>query len=133
LETFEFIVEGPAVSLKAKKTNAKRYQKWIRTVRTAAQKYWLSSMNPTNSPAVIVHIINYYTSAPPDVDNIIKPILDAIETVAYSDDRQVFKVISEKFDLSNIQRIQSPSPFLAAGLEKYNELLHIIVTWDTED
>jgi Holliday junction resolvase RusA-like endonuclease len=133
LETFEFIVEGPAVSLKAKKTNAKRYQKWIRTVRNRAQEHWSDSLNPTHSASVIVHITNYYTLAPPDVDNIIKPILDAIETVAYGNDQQVYKVISEKFDLSNIDRIQNPSPLLAAGLVKYTELLHIIVTWDTED
>ena len=133
METFEFIVEGPAVSLKAKKTNAKRYQKWIRIVRAAAQKHWLTMTSPTDNPAVTVHITNYYTLAPPAVDNIIKPILDAIETVAYINDQQVYKVISEKFDLSNIERIQNPSPLLAAGLEKYTELLHIIVTWGTED
>jgi crossover junction endodeoxyribonuclease RusA len=133
LETFEFIVEGPAISIRAKKSHTKRYQKWIRTVKTAAQKYWLNSMSPSDSLAIIVHIKNYYTLAPPDVDNIIKPILDALNKVVYLDDQQVYKVISEKFDLSNIERIQNPSPLLAAGLEKYTELLHIIVTWDTED
>jgi hypothetical protein len=49
------------------------------------------------------------------------------------DDQQVYKVISEKFDLTYISRIQNPSALLAAGLEKYTELLHIIVAWDPED
>ena len=133
METFEFIVEGPAVSLKAKKSNARRYQKWIRTVRAAAQKEWPKAKRPTNSQSVIVQITNYYTLAPPDVDNIIKPLLDAIETVAYMNDQQVYKVISEKFDLTHISRIQNPSALLAAGLEKYTELLHIIVAWNPED
>lgn len=133
MDTFEFIVEGPAVSLKAKKSNAKRYQKWIRTVRDAAQKEWPKAKRPTKSPSVIVRITNYYTLSPPDVDNIIKPILDAVETVAYMNDQQVYKVVSEKFDLTFISRIQNPSALLAAGLEKYSELLRIIVTWDTED
>jgi Holliday junction resolvase RusA-like endonuclease len=126
-------VEGPAVSLKAKKSNPKRYQRWIKTVRAAAQKQWPQAKRPTNSLRVIVHITNYYTLAPPDVDNIIKPILDAIETVAYINDEQVYKVVSEKFDLTFVSRIENPTALLAAGLEKYTELLHIIVEWNTED
>ncbi len=133
MELFEFIVQGPAVSLKAKKTNARRYQKWIRTVRSAALKEWPSSKKPTNNPGVIINITNYYTLSPPDVDNIIKPILDALETVVYFNDQQVQKVTSEKFDLTNVSRIQNPSALLAAGLEKYTELLHIVVAWNPED
>ena len=133
METFEFTVEGPAVSLKAKKSNPRRYQRWIKTVRAAAQKQWSQAKRPTNSQRVIVHITNYYTLAPPDVDNIIKPILDAIETVAYINDEQVYKVVSEKFDLTFVSRIENPTALLAAGLEKYTELLHIIVEWNPED
>lgn len=133
METFEFIVEGPAVSLKAQRTNPKRYQKWIKTVRVAAQNEWPKAKRPTNSQRVTVHITNYYTLSPPDVDNIIKPLLDAMETVAYMNDQQVYKVISEKFDLAHISSIQNPSALLAVGLEKYTELLYIIVTWNPED
>ena len=133
MDAFEFIVEGPAVSLKAKKTNARRYQKWIKTVRTAAQQHWPPDAKPTTSRRITATITNYYTLAPPDVDNIIKPILDALQTVVYVDDQQVFKVISEKFDLSEIHRIKNPGPLLAAALEKYSELLHIILQWDLED
>ena len=131
MEVFEFIVEGPAVSLKAKRTNARRYQKWIRTVRAAAYAEWPGGRTSTTSSKVVVNITNYYTLAPPDVDNIIKPLLDALETVVYENDQQVHKVICEKVDLM-ISRIQDPSPSLAAGLEKYSELLHIVVTWTEE-
>lgn len=132
MNIFEFIVEGPAVSLKAKKTNASRYQKWIKTVRAAAQQQWPGNRKPTFSQAIIVSITNYYTASPPDVDNIIKPILDALQTVVYINDEQVYKVICEKADLSKIERLQNPSPLLAVAVEKYDELLHIIVTWDAE-
>ena len=67
------------------------------------------------------------------VDNIIKPLLDAMETVVYVDDKQVRKVISEKVDLTKMPSIQDPSPLLATSLEKYTEVLHIIVTWNVED
>jgi len=132
LATFEFLVEGPAVSLKAKKTNAARYRKWIRTIRSAAEREWPSDKEPTNSKRVTVKIVNYYTQAPPDVDNIIKPILDALATVAYSDDGQVHRVASEKITLRTDSPIQNQSALVAAGLEKYSELLHIVVTWDEE-
>jgi crossover junction endodeoxyribonuclease RusA len=133
LEDFEFVVEGPAVSLKAKKKNARRYQRWIRTVRAAAQKEFQNRSQPTRSQNITVSVTNYYTLAPPDVDNIIKPLLDAIGTVVYVDDRQVRKVISEKVDLASVASILDPSPILATALEKYSEVLHIIITWDPED
>jgi crossover junction endodeoxyribonuclease RusA len=133
LESFEFIVEGPAVSLKAKKTNSKRYQKWIKTVRAAAKVKWPSDQKPVQSRAITVHITNYYSLAPPDVDNIIKPILDALQPDVYDDDHQVVRVISEKFDLSDIASVTDPSALLAAGLEEYTELLHVKVIWESED
>ena len=132
MEDFEFVIEGPAVSLKAKKTNARRYQKWIKTVRAAAQSEF-QSRSQTTSQNVIVSITNYYTLSPPDVDNIVKPLLDAMGTVVYADDSQVRKVVSERVDLTKMNSIQNPSPLLATALEKYSELLHIIVTWDAED
>lgn len=130
---FEFVVEGLAVSLRAKKVNPRRYQKWVRTVRTAAQKEFPSGSQPTRSKDITVTITNYYTIVSPDVDNIIKPLLDAMETVVYVDDKQVRKVISEKVDLTRMASIHDPSPLLATSLEKYSELLHIIVTWNVED
>jgi Holliday junction resolvase RusA-like endonuclease len=133
LDYFEFVVEGPAVALKAHRRNPRRYRKWIMTVRAAARKQFPIGSRPTRSQDITVSITNYYTLAPPDVDNIIKPLLDAMETVVYVDDRQVRKVISEKVDLTKMPSIQDPSPLLATSLEKYTEVLHIIVTWNVED
>ncbi len=133
METFEFVVEGPPVSVNAKKNNPRRYQKWIGTVRAAAQSRWLSGKQPTLSQNVIVTIMNYYTETSPDVDNIIKPILDGLNTVIYLDDRQVSRVCSERFDVSDIASIQNPSALLAEALEQYTELLHIKAMWEVEE
>jgi Holliday junction resolvase RusA-like endonuclease len=133
LERFEFVIEGPAVSLRAKRSKAKRYQKWIKKVRAAAREQWPESLAPSDSQNITVALVNYYTLAPPDVDNIIKPILDGLEMVVYANDQQVHRVISEKFDLTNINRIENPGALLAAALEKYTEVLHIKVTWNPED
>jgi Holliday junction resolvase RusA-like endonuclease len=133
LEKFEFVIEGPAVSLRAKKTRSKRYQRWISKVRAAARAQWPAGAAATDNQTIQVVIVNYYTLVPPDVDNIIKPILDALETVVYLNDQQVHRVISEKFDLTNVDRIENPGSLLAAALEKYTEVLHIMVTWNLED
>lgn len=133
MERFEFVIEGPAVSLRAKKTNTKRYQKWIRKVRVAAREGWPESVAPIDSENITVAIVNYYTLAPPDVDNIIKPILDGLETVVYSNDQQVHRVISEKLDRSNVARLGDPSPVVVTALENYTEVLHIMVCWNPED
>ena len=130
---FEFIVQGPPVSTRAMKNKTKRYQKWKRNVRACAHKEWPAANRPTNSTSVTVTITNYFTLVPPDVDNIIKPIMDALETVAYLKDEQVTKVVSEKVDLTKVSRIENPSAVLATGLEKYSELLHIVVGWTLED
>jgi crossover junction endodeoxyribonuclease RusA len=133
VEVFEFVVKGPPVSLNAKKNKPQRYQKWIRTVRAAAQSQWPAGKPPTLSLNVIVSIMNYYTEAPPDVDNIIKPILDGLETVAYLNDKQVYRVCSERCDISDVATVQSPSALLAEALEQYTELLHVTVTWEVEE
>ena len=132
MERFEFVIEGPAVSLRAKKSKAKRYQRWIKEVRAAARKQWPETMPPIESNKITVAITNYYTLAPPDVDNIIKPILDGLETVVYSNDQQVRRVISEKLDRSNFDRIQDFGALLTTALENYSEVLHIMVTWNPE-
>lgn len=134
MEKFEFVIEGPAVSLRAKKGNARRYQKWIKKVRAAARQQWPETTLPIESKAITVAITNYYTLAPPDVDNIIKPILDGLETVVYSNDQQVYRVISEKLDRTNVDRMQNGGTVLAAAIEnQYTELLHVVVTWNLED
>ena len=127
MKAFEFIVQGPPVSLNAKKNNARRYQKWIKTVRSAAVVEWPVGRSATEDKDVEVSITNYYTLAPPDVDNIIKPILDSLETVVYLNDKQVRRVTSERFNLHEISKIINPSPLLATALENYSELLHIVV------
>jgi crossover junction endodeoxyribonuclease RusA len=70
--------------------------------------------------------------APPDIDNIIKPILDALNGLVYNDDQQVYRVTSQRFDLPAGDRVSDPGALLAEALLKYSEILHIVVTWEEE-
>jgi crossover junction endodeoxyribonuclease RusA len=127
---FEFVVKGPAVSLRGShKSRQSRlnYRKWVEFVRGAAKNEWPSGDKPTDRD-VEVTISNYYTEAPPDVDNIVKPILDALKGLVYRDDLQVHKVTSQKFDLTR-GAIENSGPLLARALAAHTEVLHITVAW----
>lgn len=129
MNRFEFLVEGPPVSLNVKNHNPKRYQRWIKTVREAARKEWPVSAEPIRTTSVSVTIVNYHTGGPPDVDNIIKPILDAMNGVVYEDDKQVYRVISERFAMDGFVEQAETYPPLAQAMARCNEVAHIAVRW----
>ena len=62
-----------------------------------------------------------------DVDNIPKPILDALKGLVYSDDSQVTDLLCRKRDLNGDPRIQNPSPILLDTLRHSEKFLHITV------
>jgi len=47
-----------------------------------------------------------------DVDNIVKPILDAMTKFIYVDDQQVERVVVQKFEPDNIFTFSNPSETL---------------------
>lgn len=124
---FEFVVEGPAVPLRAAKKDAKRYQAWKKKVREEASKLWLSNTPVLQDVTVI--ITNYFSEEPPDVDNIIKPILDGLNGIVYGDDFQVQTVTSRKFVL--IDAKEAEPEMLTNALKRFTEVIHIEVYWET--
>jgi hypothetical protein len=130
--TYEFSLIGPAVSLRAKDKNAKRYQRWIETVKQTITSQLPSGFTPTRAKVSVV-ISNYYTADPPDVDNIIKPILDGMNGVVYQDDAQVYRVTSEKYMQDDDLHLVNPSATLAKAIESTDELLFVVVSWQEEE
>ena len=76
----------------------------------------------------MVIITYFYEGAPLDVDNIPKPILDALNGLVYSDDAKVSDLLCRKRDLNGDLRFQNPSAVL---LETFHgpeqQFLHITV------
>lgn len=72
-------------------------------------------------------ITYFYEESGMDVDNIPKPIADALKGLVYVDDAQINDVLCRRRDLSAGLRIVNPSPTLAAGLNLGAEFLHIRV------
>ncbi len=122
---FEFIVDGPPVSQQTRRR--KRLKAWKENVRREAEKYWTSKQK-TATGLVMLQITYFYDSIAIDVDNIIKPIQDAIIGLAYVDDNQISDVFVRKRNLSGNFRIENMTSILAEGFARGNEFLHIVVT-----
>jgi Holliday junction resolvase RusA-like endonuclease len=108
----EFIVIGTPKSVQAP---SRAKAKWKADVRSSAiAAAGLASIVPTTD--VRVTILYFYVRTDLDVDNIVKPILDAMNSIAYIDDDQVIDLIAAKRDLANDYTVAAVSPVLAAQL-----------------
>ena len=112
------------MSQQARRRN--RVREWTRAVSRAAGQDW--NPEPPVVGSVAVTITYFYGSDPLDVDNIPKPILDALKGLVYSDDSQVSDLLCRKRDLSEGPRIRNASPALLDFLADAEPVLHISVT-----
>lgn len=113
----EFHVVGTPLSLQA--SNASK-EKWKRTVAmTARQRAELTTELVWLEEAPVAVTIFYFPIAPMagDIDNIVKPILDALSGQAYTDDKLVERVVSQKFEPDTGWSFGSPTDQLTAALD----------------
>lgn len=121
----EFIVRGTAISLQA--SGASR-QAWKDRVRAAG-----SGAIPTGSWALTDRVavtIYYFPEGEMvgDIDNIVKPILDAMCRFIYADDRQVERVVVQKFEPDRIFTFSTPSPVLVDALAAEGSAVYIRIS-----
>ena len=121
---FEFIVEGPPVSQQSK--SRKRVHDWKMYVRRKAGQEWSKNDPPLKQPVKLM-ITYYYDEVALDVDNMIKPIQDALIGLVYTDDRFVTDTVGRKRRLDGSFRVRGMSPMLARGFCLGKEFLHIKV------
>ena len=122
---FHFAIGGPPVSAQTK--SRRRLQAWKQSVQLAAQAKIPAGENPMICD-VAVRITYFYETAAPDVDNIIKPIQDALVGVVYQDDSQVTDTSSRKRKIDGAFRIRGVEPDLAVRLAYGDDFLWIEVT-----
>jgi len=94
-------------------------------VQEAARDRWTAA-----APAeglVAVTITYFFQERAPDVDNIPKPILDALNGVVYVDDEQVSDLLCRKRDLDADLLIRNPSADLMRYLRDSRQVVHIQV------
>ncbi|WP_334816334.1 RusA family crossover junction endodeoxyribonuclease [Nostoc sp.] len=95
-------------------------------LRQEAEKYW-SSEQKTDPGLVMLQITYFYDSVQIDIDNIVKPIQDAIIGLAYVDDQQVSDLLVRKRNLSGNFKVENMTSTLTEGFARGNEFLHIVV------
>lgn len=119
----EFLVSGVPVSHQNK--GRRSLDEWKALVRDGysdqlAEGHWATT------ESVFVAIYYFPDGAMEgDVDNIVKPILDAMNGDVYLDDRQVERITVQKFEPGRVLTFVDPSETLARALEWDRPVVYI--------
>jgi len=127
----EFLVSGTPVSLQAKRSEARH--EWKERVK-AASRSAIPEFHFASEERIAVTL--YFLPdglMQGDIDNIVKPVLDALNAHVYIDDTQVERVVVQKFEPGKIFEFKNPSPTFAAALEAKKPVLYIRVTNDPHE
>jgi crossover junction endodeoxyribonuclease RusA len=124
----EFIVAGTPPSSQRKRPKSRT--EWKHRVRTASSAavpgpYFASDHR-------IAATLFYFPNAPMqgDIDNIVKLVLDAMGRHIYIEDRQVERVVVQKFEPGNVYQFSSPSAILGEALNHKKPVLYIRLSDD---
>jgi crossover junction endodeoxyribonuclease RusA len=100
---------------------------WRRQVSDKAQKLLPPGAVPTTDE-VEIRIVYFHDTAPLDVDNMIKPIQDALCGVIYADDSQVADTHGSRRDLNGTYQLRGLTTTLADGFLGGGPFVHVKVT-----
>lgn len=117
---WDCVVLGIPKSVQAKATSI---QRWKAAVRAAAQAAW-PSVWPLDQEMQI-HVTYFHDGAPLDVDNMLKPIQDALCGVVYKDDKQLTDTHGHLRDLNAQYRVRGLTPAQAHGFMSNGPFVHI--------
>lgn len=93
-----------------------------------AKKVWSSSTPPLSSPSLRFSIVYLCNSTPADIDNIIKPIQDALVGLVYEDDSIVSDIDSHRRFLTDPIDVTNLPPLLQIGVAEGNECVYVRVS-----
>jgi crossover junction endodeoxyribonuclease RusA len=118
----EFQLEAVPLSLKASSTSR---DAWKEQIRAAISEILDPSGWATESPVAVT--IFYFPDGPMtgDIDNIVKPILDALMPRIYVNDSQVERVWVQKFESERSFQIDDPTVKLAAAIDTEPPVVYI--------
>lgn len=91
----------------------------------------LGESQPGSGPFAVA-IAYFYRRLPsgrkmPDIDNIIKSVLDSLEGVVYRNDRMVADVLCRRRNLDAYEEIQNPTRFLIHSLNNTRSTVYVVV------
>ena len=120
---FEFLILRRPLSVQAK---GKNQQRWKRFVYAEALKTWAGEMAiAQNLHFTLVYL---FDTNPADIDNIIKPIQDALENLVYLDDSLITDVEAHKRPLFGTFDITRWPSKLVEGINSGKECVYVRIT-----
>ena len=122
---FELVIDGPPVSQQARRRD--RVRQWTDEVRSIASNAWNSE--PPVDEVLSVTVTYLFDSIPIDVDNIPKPILDALKGMVYSDDSQIIDLHCRTRKMTDSLQISDPPAALTEYLLQSRPVVHISVIY----
>lgn len=105
--------------------NRERVRHWIHTVQDAIEQSW--DKDEAIYEPVEITIACFLTDLSIDIDNIPKPILDALKGRVISDDSQVVALHCSKEEMKGSIQVSHPSPILNEALARREPFLYITV------
>ena len=121
---FELVIGGPPVSEQTR--HRARRRDWVEQLKAviAARR---PADDPPASTAVHVKITHMFPGVAGDLDNLAKPVLDALKGLAYVDDRHVTDLTMRKRDLTRDLRVETRWPTLIAAFNQGGEFIHVVL------
>jgi len=117
---FELLLPRRPLSLQATKL-----QRWKEYVRQEAAKVWIGP--PSDAPAFRLTLVYLCNTYPVDIDNIIKPIQDSLETIVYPADGLVTDVDSHRRLFTDSFNLATLPPLLIQGIVLQAECVYVKV------
>jgi Holliday junction resolvase RusA-like endonuclease len=121
---FEFTVKGPPLSHQTR--DKRKLAAWRRKVRRIAKTLWAHP--PLSIPLKVT--VTYYHEGNAvwiDNDNMIKPILDALNKLVYVDDRIIVDIYVRKTSIDNEIYARWESLILLKAFSDGVEFLHVTI------
>ena len=118
---WDCVVLGIPKSVQAKSSSIAR---WKTAVQAAAVAAWPDDYAPLECE-VQIHVTYYHDGAPLDVDNMLKPIQDALCGVVYQDDKQLTDTHGHLRDINGHYRVRGMTPAQAHGFTSGGPFVHI--------
>jgi hypothetical protein len=123
----EFVVTGTAISLGA---SAASRSQWQESIRGAARQALPEGAWLLTDPLAVTIYLFPSADLSGDVDNRVKPILDAMGGCVFVDDEQVERIVVQKFEPGRVFPFGDPSAALSTALETDESVVYIRVTDD---
>ncbi|MBD2499643.1 RusA family crossover junction endodeoxyribonuclease [Anabaena azotica] len=121
---FEFLINRRPLSVQA---NPKRLQQWKNFVRSEAQNVWQGN-SPIQDANLQLTLVYLCGDSPPDIDNIIKPIQDALVGLVFEDDSLISDVDGHRRFLSEPIKKKNLPFLLQQGFLNAQECVYVKVS-----